>query len=226
LSHKNVIRLIQVIRNEKQLEFVFEYMETTLDQLLYHKNYQFDEKAIKHIVSQILLGLQHCHSKGYVHRDLKGDNILINTSDLEVKICDFGIALHEKEIDVHEQYFCTRYYRSPELLLNLKYSQATDVWAAGVIMTELYLREPLFSGENDQDMLFLISQVIEVPGEISKMFQPTEKTSLKKLLPTASVEAIDLLEKILKWDPNKRFTCTHALNHAFFANLGGNKTYQ
>jgi len=96
----------------------------------------------------LLCGLKYIHSAGVFHRDLKPSNILIN-GDCEIKICDFGLAraYNDKANSLMKmtEYVATRWYRAPELLLSWKkYDYKIDMWAVGCILSELYLRRPLF----------------------------------------------------------------------------------
>lgn len=97
---------------------------------------------------QICLGLNALHRKGYAHRDMKPENILLkHTEDqkLQVKLVDFGLAKKLKEKG-NTNYIATRWYRAPELLLNMGYDKSVDVFALGCLMVELYLGFEAFPG--------------------------------------------------------------------------------
>jgi len=100
-----------------------------------------------------------------IHRDIKPENLLLNQSDMTLKICDFGFArnLPPSQRGANPQmtdYVATRWYRSPELLLSDKYSKEVDLWAIGCIMGELLDGEPLFPGESEIDQLYCIQKIM------------------------------------------------------------------
>ena len=101
-----------------------------------------EEHEIKTITKQILMGLQYLHDDlGIMHRDLKPDNIMISENPLQVKIIDFGTCKDlTAESGPHTSYVSTRWYRAPECVLRSHhYNFVSDVFAAGCIMSELYL---------------------------------------------------------------------------------------
>ena len=108
---------------------------------------------------QLLRGLKYIHSANVLHRDLKPGNLLVN-EDCDLKIADFGLARTFSEADLMTEYVVTRWYRSPELLLNARaYSAAVDIWSVGCILMELYNKEPLFPGK---DFVHQFSSITEV----------------------------------------------------------------
>ena len=102
-------------------------------------------------------GLKYIHSAGILHRDLKPQNLLVN-SNCDLKICDFGLAkadlpiFRTRSIEMTE-YIVTRWYRAPEVLLqrSRNYTKAIDMWSVGCIFAEMLLGEPLFPGEEMLD---------------------------------------------------------------------------
>lgn len=155
LSHGNVIRLVEIILEDKCIFMVFEYAEHDLLQIIHHHTqnprHPIPPATIKSIMFQLLNGCQYLHTNWVLHRDLKPANIMV-TSGGEVKIGDLGLArLSYKPL--HSLYsgdkvVVTIWYRAPELLLGSRhYTPAIDMWAVGCIFAELLSLRPIFKGE-------------------------------------------------------------------------------
>uniref|UniRef100_A0A8L0DPQ6 non-specific serine/threonine protein kinase n=1 Tax=Oncorhynchus mykiss TaxID=8022 RepID=A0A8L0DPQ6_ONCMY len=226
LSHANVVKLKEVIRENDHLYFVFEYMKENLYQLM--KDRLFPESVIRNMLFQILQGLSFIHKHGYFHRDIKPENLLCMGPEL-VKIADFGLAREIRSQPPYTEYVSTRWYRAPEVLLRSQsYSSPIDIWAVGCIMAELYTLRPLFPGNSEVDEIFKICQVL---GTMKKMdwpegynlaasmnfrFPQCVPTSLRLLVPNASNEALVLMRDMLQWNPEKRPTAIQALRYLYF----------
>jgi serine/threonine protein kinase len=185
---------------------------------------------------QILRGLKYLHSADVLHRDIKPANILLN-ADMDVKLCDFGLSRgvdFETDPTMSATYVVTRWYRSPELILMWnKASKAMDIWSVGCIFAEL-LQQPqrrvLFPGKDFQNQLDLILNICGTPKEDeiracdkAKKYLKTLPLKLKKnfkdIFPHASPSAIDLLTKMLCFDPVKRITVEEALAHPYLESM-------
>ncbi|EPE02654.1 serine threonine-protein kinase ssn3 [Ophiostoma piceae UAMH 11346] len=155
LSHSNVIRLVEIILEDKAIFMVFEYAEHDLLQIIHHHTQQprhpIPPATIKSIMFQLLNGCQYLHTNWVLHRDLKPANIMV-TSSGQVKIGDLGLArlfykpLHS--LYTGDKVVVTIWYRAPELLLGARhYTPAIDMWAIGCIFAELLSLRPIFKGE-------------------------------------------------------------------------------
>ncbi|CAB0006532.1 unnamed protein product [Nesidiocoris tenuis] len=126
---------------------VFEYMDHDLMGLLESGMVEFAEQHNASIMKQLLEGLNYCHKKNFLHRDIKCSNILMNNKG-EVKLADFGLARLYNAEDRQRPYtnkVITLWYRPPELLLGEeRYGPSIDVWSCGCILGELFLKKPLF----------------------------------------------------------------------------------
>jgi len=155
LSHVNVIRLVEIILEDKCIFMVFEYAEHDLLQIIHHHTqptrHPIPPATVKSIMFQLLNGCQYLHANWVLHRDLKPANIMV-TSQGEVRIGDLGLArLFNKPLHSlfsGDKVVVTIWYRAPELLLGSRhYTPAIDMWAVGCIFAELLSLRPIFKGE-------------------------------------------------------------------------------
>ncbi|XP_031841538.1 serine/threonine-protein kinase dyf-5 isoform X2 [Nomia melanderi] len=228
LSHANVVKLKEVIRENDVLYFVFEYMKENLYQLMKDRDKLFPEPVIRNIVYQVLQGLAFMHKHGFFHRDMKPENLLCMGPEL-VKIADFGLAREIRSRPPYTDYVSTRWYRAPEVLLHsTTYNSPIDIWAVGCIMAELYTFRPLFPGKSEIDEIFKICSVIGTPEKddwpegyqlaaaMNFKFPNFTRTSLNVLIPNASQEAVIFMEDMLQWNPIKRPTAQQSLRYPYF----------
>jgi len=225
--HPNIIKLVDVFVEKKETFLVIEYMKLDLDTLIRLKGDELTEADVKSITYQTLCGLSCLHQDWILHRDMKPGNILI-AEDGTVKISDFGSSRYygspNREMTSK---ITTRFYRAPEMLYGTKfYGPGVDLWAAGCIMAEMIMKKFLFPGTSEIDQLSKIfslrgtpneetwPELLEMPNYIP--FEPVEKIHFRKILPHASEETIDLLERLLEINPNRRIKTEEALNHPYF----------
>jgi len=182
--------------------------------------------------------MKYVHSAGILHRDLKPRNLLVN-SNCDLKICDFGLARADipdlYEAGAMTDYIATRWYRAPELLMGCEdYAESIDIWAIGCIFAELLTRKPFLPGSDSENQLKLIVHMIgltegeeieidwgvqlKVPDSVK--IKPGEETKrFTKRFNKCDKVAIDLLKKILQFNPSKRLSIDDALKHEFFEEL-------
>jgi len=87
-----------------------------------------------------------------LHGDIKPDNILVNESKLNLKLCDFGSASHVADNDI-TPYLVSRFYRAPEIIMGLPYGYGVDMWSVGCTIYEVYTGKILFPGNSNNQML-------------------------------------------------------------------------
>ena len=200
--------------------------------------------SIRRICHQVLTSLAFLRRREIVHCDLKPENILlIQPKEIGVKVIDFGSSCRLNARLY--QYIQSRFYRSPEVLLGLTYTEAIDMWSLGCILVELYTGEPLFGGTDQFDQMHRIVTVCGMPPvdviEASPIdyrfdyFEQEEegdgytfkggyrRSSLIQRLGFPKrkrmLEFIDLIEKMLNYRAEDRITPTDALRHPFFQPL-------
>ncbi|ORY70635.1 kinase-like domain-containing protein, partial [Leucosporidium creatinivorum] len=228
LRHPNVIELLDVFSNKTNLNLVLEFLDTDLEAVIKDNSLVFQGADIKSWMLMTFKGLEFCHRNWVLHRDMKPNNLLI-ARDGTLKIADFGLA--REYADEGAKMTCqvvTRWYRPPELLFGARsYSTGVDNWAAGCIFAELMLRVPYMAGESDFEQLNTIFSALGTPTETEwpghkdlpefVEFEKKPKQDLRALFSAASAEAIDLLQKLLTYDPRKRITAKEALFHPWFS---------
>ncbi|XAR50014.1 Cyclin-dependent kinase [Bertholletia excelsa] len=160
LDHPNVIKLDGIItsRLSCSIYLVFEYMEHDLAGLLSCPDIKFSEEQVKCYMKQLFSGLEHCHSRGVMHRDIKTANLLVNNEGI-LKIADFGLAnFCNSGPSGHRQPLTSRvvtlWYRPPELLLgSTDYGASVDLWSIGCVFAELLLGRPVLQGRTEKSII-------------------------------------------------------------------------
>ena len=236
LEHENVIGILDIVRAPKRgaihdLYIVQPLMDMDLRTLL--KNQRLPREHACCFFYQILRGLKYIHSANVVHLDLKPGNVLVN-SDCYLKICDFGLARminpEQPNNDGLKEYVVTRWYRAPEVMLRNQpfISKAVDMWSVGCILAEMLSNKPLFPGRHYLDELNNIFSVIGSPsaedlenikGADSKRhiasLPDKPKVPLKQLFPGTEPSALDVLDRMITFNPKNRITVEQALDHQY-----------
>ena len=228
LKHTNIINLLDVVNGPtSKLYLVFEYMEKDLK--MHMESVNMDAPMIKSFTMQLLKGLEFCHVNRVMHRDLKPQNILIDSNG-NLKIADFGLArvfsLPERK---YTNEITTLWYRAPEIMLGTPYyTTSVDIWAAGAIFAEMINKgRPLFPGDSEFDQLLRIFRVLGTPTEetwqgvmmLSGMkphYPPYPSKSLCEIIKNITEQELSLAHSMLTYQPNKRPSAKKLLEHSYF----------
>ncbi|XP_074324934.1 cyclin-dependent kinase C-2 C-like [Apium graveolens] len=232
LDHINIMKLEGIIASKLScsIYLVFEYMEHDLAGLLSCPDIKFTEAQIKCFMQQLLCGIEHCHSQGVMHRDVKTSNILVNNEGI-LKIADFGLANFTARYNKEPltTRVVTLWYRPPELLLgSTNYGVSLDLWSVGCVFAELFTGKPFLKGKTEVEQLHKMFKLCGTPPEeywkryklpLAGMFKPQYRyeSMLRERCKEFPETALNLIENFLSFEPHKRGTATSALNSEYFA---------
>ncbi len=251
LSHPNVLKLEEMAveknkeavgRKKAIVYMVTPYMDHDLSGLLENPAVKFTEAQIKCYMMQLLEGVAYLHSKNILHRDLKAANLLIN-NDGVLQIADFGLARpyddpppqpgkgNGEATRGYTTVVVTRWYRPPELLLQLRYyTPAIDLWGVGCVFGEMFKGHPILAGSSDANQIHLIFDLMGSPTEENmpgwsqlpgcegiQSFSHRHSKLSQEFRDQGSC-FISLMAELLKLDWRKRINAMDALNHPYFKN--------
>nr|CDS26556.1 protein kinase protein [Hymenolepis microstoma] len=239
-NHQNILKLLNIcleerIINEKKFPrftLVLELCRCDLDQIIF-SSIKINEPYCKSISQQILLGLEHMHGRNIIHRDLKPSNVLIGRDGF-VKLADFGLSRLKNPGNHYTPYIGTKGYMPPEIMLQIgTYNESFDMFAAGIIIAETYLKNYLFWGD---DLISIARSMVRLLGKINNRSFPGSEESqhyeslflnapsgrypqLRGILRKhISEDGVDLVEKLLAINPANRPKANKALKHPYFVN--------
>jgi serine/threonine protein kinase len=234
LSHRNVVQLLDVFCKPSKLVLVFEYLENDLKKYMKSLGMRLSPSTVKSLAYQLCCGIEFCHSNRVIHRDLKPQNLLIDSS-VRMKIADFGLArAFSLPVPVYTHEVVTVWYRPPEILLGSTfYSIPVDIWGIGCVIAEMATGGPLFCGDSEIGTILKIFEKLGTPTEdmwpgLSALpdfkpcfprWAPKGWSNIRNTQAQVGTDGIDLLERLLCYDPRKRLSARSALVHSYFRDV-------
>jgi len=204
LKHDNIVRMYEVLQSENNVYLVIELVTGGGGDLfdVIKGSKHLDDKTARLYFQQLVVAIHVCHVNGIAHRDLKPENCLIAAGGV-LKIADFGLANLQKSNEYLKTVCGTPNYVAPEVLKQTEYDGfKSDMWSAGVI---LYV---MLAGR----LPFYQKQLAELVAKI--------KAGDYKIPENVSQESIDLIQKLLCVDPEKRYTVHDCAKHPWFCEEG------
>lgn len=232
------------VKDMNAVYLIQELMETDLQKI--NDQMSLTDDHIQYFTYQILRALKSIHSANVIHRDLKPSNLLLN-SNCDLKVCDFGLSRclaqsnnpRETLVGFMTEYVATRWYRAPEIMLTFQeYTTAMDIWSVGCILAEMISGKPLFPGRDYHHQLWLILEILGTPTfeDFERIKSKRAKEYIANLpmrqkLPWENVlnnnnnrqtrnlnpDMLDLLSKMLVFNPHKRISAAEALAHPYMS---------
>jgi casein kinase II subunit alpha len=214
---------------------IFEHVNNTDFKVLYPT---LSDMEIRYYIHEILIGLDYCHSQGVMHRDIKPHNIVIDHSNKKLRIIDWGLAELYHPGREYNVRVASRYFKGPELLVDLQdYDYSLDLWSLGAMLAGMIFRkEPFFHGHDNYDQLVKIAKVLGTDElyaylekydlELDPHFdgllgrwprKPWNKFVTAENSHLVTPEAIDFIDKLLRYDHQERLTAQEAMNHPYLA---------
>jgi casein kinase II subunit alpha len=232
----NIIKLLDIVREpqSKTPSLIFEYVNNTDFKVLYPQLTDFD---VRYYILELLKALDFCHSQGIMHRDVKPHNVMIDHEKRQLRLIDWGLAEFYHPAKEYNVRVASRYFKGPELLVDLQdYDYALDMWSLGCMFAGMIFRkEPFFNGHDNYDQLVRIAKVlgtdelyaylskyrIELDPHLESLIGRHSRKPWSKFVNAdnqhlVSSEAIDFLDKLLRYDHQERLTSKEAQDEPYF----------
>ncbi|XP_011013786.1 PREDICTED: casein kinase II subunit alpha-like [Populus euphratica] len=232
----NIVKLLDIVRDQqsKTPSLIFEYVNNTDFKVLYPTLSDFD---IRYYIYELLKALDYCHSQGIMHRDVKPHNVMIDHEQRKLRLIDWGLAEFYHPGKEYNVRVASRYFKGPELLVDLQdYDYSLDLWSLGCMFAGMIFRkEPFFYGHDNYDQLVKIAKVlgtdelnaylnkyrVELDLHLAALVGRHSRKPWSKFINVdnqhlAVPEAVDFLDKLLRYDHQERPTAKEAMAHPYF----------
>ncbi|XP_045467256.1 casein kinase II subunit alpha-like [Harmonia axyridis] len=232
----NIITLESVVKDPvtKIPALIFENINNVEFKTLYPKLTDLD---IRYYLHQLLKALDYCHSMGIMHRDVKPHNVMIDPETKTLRLIDWGLAEFYHPGQEYNVRVASRYFKGPELLVDFQmYDYSLDMWSLGCMLASMiFKREPFFHGHDNYDQLVRIAKVLGTDDlfryiekydvELDSRFDDIlgrhsrkrwERFVNRENQHLVTPEALDFLDKLLRYDHAERLTAKEAMDHPYF----------
>ncbi|XP_075586733.1 casein kinase II subunit alpha isoform X1 [Dermatophagoides farinae] len=232
----NIITLKAVVKDtlSRTPSLIFEYVDNTDFKQLYQTLTPYD---IRYYLYELLKALDYSHSMGIMHRDVKPHNVMIDHSSRKLRLIDWGLAEFYHPGQEYNVRVASRYFKGPELLVDYQmYDYSLDMWSLGCMLASMIFRkEPFFHGHDNYDQLVRIAKVlgteelyeylnkyqIELDSRFDNILGRHSRKRWEKFINRENShlvesDAIDFLDKLLRYDHAERLTAREAMEHPYF----------
>jgi len=238
----NVIKLLDIVRDplSKIPSLIFEFVNNSDFRVLYP---QLNDLEIRFYMYELVRALDYCHSMGVMHRDVKPHNVMIDHPNKQLRLIDWGLAEFFHPGQEYNVRVASRYFKGPELLVEHRtYDYTLDMWSLGCMLAGiLFRKEPFFRGNDNIDQLIQIVKVLGTDGlceylgrydlTLPKAFdglitttprKPWTHFIFKENQSICPPEALDFLDRLLRYDMAERLQTKEAMDHPYFAPIRTN----
>uniref|UniRef100_A0A673KK75 non-specific serine/threonine protein kinase n=1 Tax=Sinocyclocheilus rhinocerous TaxID=307959 RepID=A0A673KK75_9TELE len=235
VKKKKIKREIKILENLRGGPNIITLLDIVKDpEQLYQTLTDYD---IRFYMYEILKALDFCHSMGIMHRDVKPHNIMIDHEHRKLRLIDWGLAEFYHPGQEYNIRVASRYFKGPELLIDYQmYDYSLDMWSLGCMLASmLFRKEPFFHGHDNYDQLVRIAKVlgtedlydcidkynIELEPRFNDILGRHSRKRWERFVHSenqhlVSPDALDFLDKLLRYDHQTRLTAREAMEHPYF----------